>query len=92
LTFFTYQGFHPSIIAPPKHLHLTVVMFKLFSDEDVNKVCQKDSNSAKIQAKQILADASPKMYDILQTRSCLVKLQGNTPHDSGPITFQSLRL
>ena len=31
------EGFDPSIIQPPEHLHLTILMLKLFTDEQVKK-------------------------------------------------------
>jgi len=58
------EGFDASIIHPPKQLHLTMLMLKLHTDSQIEKV------------KQILQQLQPQIYDVLDTRSLVVKLKG----------------
>jgi len=58
------DGFDKSILQPSKHLHLTVLMLKLFTQKDID------------QALSILQELKPKIYDILSTRTLMAKFKG----------------
>lgn len=58
------RGFDPSILLAPEKMHLTVLMLKLFSAQEINK------------AKELLKQASAQVYDLLGSRSEVVRLQG----------------
>ena len=58
------KGYDPSILVSPHRMHLTVVMLKLYTDE------------AKQKAIQLLKKAAPTVYDMCDTRTMSVKLQG----------------
>lgn len=60
----TITGFDPSILLAPERMHLTVLMLKLFSPQEIEK------------AKELLNKASPQLYDLLGSRSAVVRLQG----------------
>jgi activating signal cointegrator complex subunit 1 len=57
-------GFDPSIIINPKTFHLTIVMLKLFTNEEIERVVN------------FMKKISQQVYDMLETRSLLLKLQG----------------
>jgi hypothetical protein len=50
------RGFDPSILLAPEKMHLTVLMLKLFSAQEINK------------AKELLKQASAQVYDLLGSR------------------------
>ncbi len=52
------RGFDPSILLAPEKMHLTVLMLKLFSAQEINK------------AKELLKQASAQVYDLLGSRYC----------------------
>eukprot|EP01112_Ceratiomyxa_fruticulosa_P016327 TRINITY_DN4916_c0_g1_i3.p1 TRINITY_DN4916_c0_g1~~TRINITY_DN4916_c0_g1_i3.p1 ORF type:complete len:371 (+),score=67.79 TRINITY_DN4916_c0_g1_i3:152-1264(+) len=58
------RGVEPSIMGSPKTFHLTILMLKLFSNEQIE------------QAKSVLKTAHAKLYDILATRSLILTLEG----------------
>jgi len=58
------EGFDKTILQPTKHLHLTILMLKLFTQKDID------------QATSILQELKPKIYDILNTRTLMVKFKG----------------
>lgn len=57
-------GLEPSILTDPAQFHLTILMLKLYSPETLNK------------AQQLLRDITPKIYDLVGTRSVLAHLHG----------------
>eukprot|EP00026_Physarum_polycephalum_P010096 Phypoly_transcript_10247.p1 GENE.Phypoly_transcript_10247~~Phypoly_transcript_10247.p1 ORF type:complete len:378 (+),score=67.83 Phypoly_transcript_10247:179-1312(+) len=68
------KDMHPSIFQDPQQFHLTILMLKLYSLEDVQK------------AQKILQDAGPKLYDIVGTRSVIIHMKGleymnDDPHE-----------
>jgi len=58
------EGFDASIILPPQQLHLTILMLKLYTKKQIEKV------------KQILEELKPQIYDTVDTRSLVVNLKG----------------
>ncbi len=58
------KGFHPSILVPIPRLHFTVCMLKLVSKESQQ------------QAVEVLKKCSSRIYDMLKTRTLMVRLEG----------------
>eukprot|EP00742_Colponemidia_sp_Colp-10_P005125 GILJ01005473.1.p1 GENE.GILJ01005473.1~~GILJ01005473.1.p1 ORF type:complete len:371 (+),score=63.77 GILJ01005473.1:85-1197(+) len=58
------QGLHESMFVPASQFHLTLLMLRLDSDESISK------------ASQVLTEVSSSLYDILGTRTALIRLKG----------------
>eukprot|EP01090_Pellita_catalonica_P014089 TRINITY_DN3504_c0_g1_i2.p1 TRINITY_DN3504_c0_g1~~TRINITY_DN3504_c0_g1_i2.p1 ORF type:complete len:229 (+),score=41.45 TRINITY_DN3504_c0_g1_i2:349-1035(+) len=58
------RGYDPSIRVQPQQMHLTILMLKIFTDEELVKV------------KKVLASTQSTVYDLLDTRSLVVSLAG----------------
>ncbi len=72
------QGFDPSIILAPEKLHLTVLMLKLFSKQELQK------------AVELLQQCSPKVYDLLGSRTEVLKVQVLCCYSSSSVSLCSL--
>uniref|UniRef100_A0A6B2LAP0 K Homology domain-containing protein n=1 Tax=Arcella intermedia TaxID=1963864 RepID=A0A6B2LAP0_9EUKA len=58
------EGFDGSICQPPESLHLTLLMLKLHTEKQVQT------------AQDILKKITPELYDMLETRSLVVRFKG----------------
>lgn len=71
------QGFHKSILTNPNHLHLTISMLKLFENENGQDDFEIESQDISLKkALALLQQLRPKCYDLIGTRSIIVKLKG----------------
>jgi len=66
-------GFEPSLISKPEQLHITIAMLKLFNTSQIEHL------------KSVMTEKwAPKIYDLLQTRSLMVKIQELSIMNSDP--------
>lgn len=62
--FSTQKDIHPSIFQDTQQFHLTILMLKLYSAEEIQK------------AQKLLQESGPKIYDIVGTRSVIIRMKG----------------